>query len=121
MLAVSHTVMGKKSNQKKQRSKNTEASRLLQRNVSGSGSSALGDALFSDSPVLQTKNVRSAIGKAATVTDYGYVHSEIKRILFLLLLVVSLLAASVIVNSRTTWLNKAGRDAARLIGLQQNT
>lgn len=112
--------MGKKSKQKKLRAKQPATATTQSRTSSPRESSALGDALFSGSPVSVTAApVRPGSAKANTVIDYGYVRVEIKLILIYLLLVVSLLAATVIVNARTTWLGTAGTEVARVIGLRE--
>jgi hypothetical protein len=98
--------MGKKSRSKQQR-QNTKKPQAQQRVEAVIPSATMLGAKLAGGP--QVKN---------TEVDYGYVRSDIRRILILLVVMVAVLTTSVIVNSRSNLLQRAGSAIARFLELQ---
>jgi|GEM_PF-5236756 len=104
--------MGKKSLAKKQRQQAKQSAKATVKPTVG----------MPVTSIVSATNLGNRLatqpGKAAAVADYSYVRSDIKRILMFLLVVIVLLVTAVIVNSRTTLLNRAGSKVAHFLQLQ---
>ena len=103
-------MMGKKSKQKQQRKQSGAPVKQSAAPRQDSGVLAAAGTISSD---RQTGHHRVAIS-----TDYSYVRSDIRRISLLLLVMASILIASVIVNVRSPWLKKGGHAIAHFLDLQ---
>lgn len=56
--------------------------------------------------------------RVVTQGDYGYVREDIRRILFLLVIIVALLTTALVLNYRTPLLRQAGSNIATFLQLQ---